>query len=175
MVKDSWLTCHEFKPSAVEAPPYRESRCALNLSRLKRSSVGVEIQYGDGKEIRASEKGTVAIGRTTIQSRRVAKRMRRFEEQWLVKRSLHTYKFPTSFGVATEVPATAYPITNLKRRLYEMPLATVEDLIERNSVASADAANTLNFFNSSVGVACAMTCVAVTLNNYWDNNLPLHC
>ncbi|GFU73838.1 hypothetical protein TNCV_554661 [Trichonephila clavipes] len=43
-VTNSWLTCHEFEPSAAEDPPCRDSRC----SRLKRLPAGVVWRLGDG-------------------------------------------------------------------------------------------------------------------------------
>ncbi|GFV32489.1 hypothetical protein TNCV_1677751 [Trichonephila clavipes] len=40
-VTNSWLECHELEPSTAEDPPCRDSRCWLNLSRLKPPPVGV--------------------------------------------------------------------------------------------------------------------------------------
>ncbi|GFW14455.1 hypothetical protein TNCV_298751 [Trichonephila clavipes] len=52
---DSWLASHEFEPGAAEDPPYRRSRCSLNLSKLKRRPVGVVWKLGE----EASSSGTI--------------------------------------------------------------------------------------------------------------------
>ncbi|GFX98290.1 hypothetical protein TNCV_4909331 [Trichonephila clavipes] len=44
----SWLTCYEFEPSTTENKPCRGGRCALNMSRLIRSPVGVVWKLGEG-------------------------------------------------------------------------------------------------------------------------------
>ncbi|GFU20717.1 hypothetical protein TNCV_3176541 [Trichonephila clavipes] len=46
-VTDSWLVCHEFKPSTAEDPPCRGGRCTLNVSRVRRPPVGV-VKFEEG-------------------------------------------------------------------------------------------------------------------------------
>ncbi|GFT57949.1 hypothetical protein TNCV_2768571 [Trichonephila clavipes] len=43
----SWPACHEFEPSTAEDPLYTGGRCTLNMSRLKRSPVGVLWKFGE--------------------------------------------------------------------------------------------------------------------------------
>ncbi|GFX03779.1 ATP-dependent DNA helicase [Trichonephila clavipes] len=43
----SWPACHEFEPSATENPPCRESRCTLNLGRLKRPLIDTVEKLGE--------------------------------------------------------------------------------------------------------------------------------
>ncbi|GFV22651.1 hypothetical protein TNCV_2078411 [Trichonephila clavipes] len=40
-VTDSWLVCYGFQPSTAKDPPCRGGRCTLNVSRLKRTTIGV--------------------------------------------------------------------------------------------------------------------------------------
>ncbi|GFT29138.1 hypothetical protein TNCV_3587491 [Trichonephila clavipes] len=46
-IMDSWLACHEFEPSTTEDPPGKGYRCTLNMSRFKRSLVGVLGKLGE--------------------------------------------------------------------------------------------------------------------------------
>ncbi|GFT47059.1 hypothetical protein TNCV_3747191 [Trichonephila clavipes] len=46
-VMDSWPACHEFESSTAEDPP-RLRRCTLNLSKLKRPSVGMLWKLEEG-------------------------------------------------------------------------------------------------------------------------------
>ncbi|GFV84420.1 hypothetical protein TNCV_5006841 [Trichonephila clavipes] len=50
-VTDSWLVCHELKPSTAEDPPCRGDRCMLNMSRLK--CPPVDVAWKLGKEMLA--------------------------------------------------------------------------------------------------------------------------
>ncbi|GFU84770.1 hypothetical protein TNCV_2127111 [Trichonephila clavipes] len=47
-ITDSWPACHEFEPSTAEDPPFRDGRCALDMSRLKRPPVGGVLKLGEG-------------------------------------------------------------------------------------------------------------------------------
>ncbi|GFY26537.1 hypothetical protein TNCV_2878671 [Trichonephila clavipes] len=40
-ITNSWLTCHEFEPSAAEDPSCLGGQCTSNLSRLHTPSIGV--------------------------------------------------------------------------------------------------------------------------------------
>ncbi|GFX45517.1 hypothetical protein TNCV_2740541 [Trichonephila clavipes] len=46
-VRDSWLACHEFESGTAEDQLCRDSRCTLNLSRLKRPAVVVMRKLGE--------------------------------------------------------------------------------------------------------------------------------
>ncbi|GFT61998.1 hypothetical protein TNCV_3811741 [Trichonephila clavipes] len=46
---DSWPACHEFEPNTAEDLPFREDQCTLNLTRLKRSPIGMVWKLGEGR------------------------------------------------------------------------------------------------------------------------------
>ncbi|GFU46900.1 hypothetical protein TNCV_4699621, partial [Trichonephila clavipes] len=48
-VTDSWLLCHEFQPNAAEDPACRGNQSTLNIFRLKRPPVGVEVRGGGAR------------------------------------------------------------------------------------------------------------------------------
>ncbi|GFX77251.1 hypothetical protein TNCV_5063841 [Trichonephila clavipes] len=47
-VMNSWPACPEFEPSTAKDPPWREGRYTLNMSGVKRPSVGVVGKLGEG-------------------------------------------------------------------------------------------------------------------------------
>ncbi|GFY14555.1 hypothetical protein TNCV_4827591 [Trichonephila clavipes] len=47
-VTDSWLTCHKLEPGTTEDSSCKGGQCMLNVSRLKRPSVGVVWKLGEG-------------------------------------------------------------------------------------------------------------------------------
>ncbi|GFW01355.1 hypothetical protein TNCV_5030081 [Trichonephila clavipes] len=57
-IMDSWLECHGFESSAAENPSCRGNRRTLNLLRLKRLSVGVEVRR-EGQLVRRPRHLTV--------------------------------------------------------------------------------------------------------------------
>ncbi|GFX97241.1 hypothetical protein TNCV_557311 [Trichonephila clavipes] len=46
-IMDSCPACQEFEPSITEDSPGRESRCTLNMSRLKRHPFGGVCELGE--------------------------------------------------------------------------------------------------------------------------------
>ncbi|GFX30951.1 hypothetical protein TNCV_4146591 [Trichonephila clavipes] len=74
-VTDSLLECHELEPSATEDLPCTESRCTLNLSRLKRPCVGMvwKNEFGIVNQ-KATDLSGLSFEKDAGQARRQQKR-----------------------------------------------------------------------------------------------------